>query len=73
MCSRRNLQLLFQFSLFLKFILFCTLMTIGGLFVADKDLERAYGSTIVSHGVGLLMVRRHVGAQWLLLPALFAR
>ena len=56
MCSRGNPQLLFQFSIFLKFLLFATLMSIGGIFVGNTDLERAYGNVIVRHGAGLLIV-----------------
>ena len=56
MCSRGNLRTIFQFNIFLKFLMFSTLMSVGSIFVADTDLERAYGSTIVNHGGGLLMV-----------------
>jgi hypothetical protein len=40
----------------MKVLLFVILMTIGSIFVSDRDLERAYGDSIVRHGAGLLLV-----------------
>ena len=57
MCTRANIQVMFRFSIFLKFILFMTLISIGSILVSDTDQERAYGSIVKGHGSGLVRLR----------------